>query len=75
LNESLETGEELTEEKAEEVAEQYVKIADLDGNGTISLDEFKTFMQKLEGASEDCEELFNSFDEDKDGEITASEFA
>lgn len=32
-------------------------------------------MTKLEGGEEDCEELFKSFDEDGDGEISPEEFA
>ena len=32
-------------------------------------------MTKMDGGSEDCEDLFKSLDKDADGEITKEEFA
>lgn len=41
MNEQIKEGEELTEDNAGEIASDFIKIADLDGNGTIDADEFK----------------------------------
>jgi len=75
LNDKLSAGEELTEDNVGEAAENYIKLADTDGNGTIDLEELKAFFAKVEGASEDVEEIFKSLDEDGDGEISKDEFA
>ena len=37
----------MTEEESLDMANQWLKIADLDGNGTIEFSEFKEFMIKL----------------------------
>jgi Ca2+-binding EF-hand superfamily protein len=55
-------------------------LADVDGNGTISLDEFKDFINKLEdgqaevSTDEGLKTIFDSLDENEDGEIDVEEF-
>ena len=60
------------------MANQWLKIADLDGNGTIDFNEFKEFMTKLQDEETDedqLREVFNSIDEDGSGELDIDEFA
>jgi len=60
------------------MSEKWIKIADLDGNGTISFDEFKEFFSKLLGEEdakeESMKEVFDNIDENKNGQLDASEF-
>ena len=75
MNEQIGNKEEITEDIANELADKYIELADLDGNGTIDLEEMKTFMNKMDGAPDDCEDIFKQIDTDGDGEITKDEFA
>ena len=67
----------LDESNAQKAAADWVKIADLDGNGTISFDEFKEFFAKLDDSLEESalKEIFESIDADNDGELDVQEFA
>ena len=67
----------LNEDNAQQCAADWVKIADLDGNGTISFDEFKEFFVKLDEskfAEAALREAFDSIDTDGDGELDTQEF-
>ena len=66
----------MTEENAQKCAADWVKIADLDGNGTISFEEFKEFFMKLDDKFDEDElkEIFDSIDADNDGELDVKEF-
>ena len=51
-------------------------IADVDGNGTIDLTEFKEFIDKVseDMDAEALKEIFDSIDVNNDGELTIEEF-
>ena len=51
-------------------------IADVDGNGTIDLTEFKEFIEKVseDMDAEALKEIFDSIDVNNDGELTIEEF-
>mmetsp|Transcript_28318 Transcript_28318/g.42869 ORF Transcript_28318/g.42869 Transcript_28318/m.42869 type:complete len:123 (+) Transcript_28318:252-620(+) len=76
-NEEL-AGGEFSAEQATDLAEKYMAIADIDGNGTLDLNEFQAFVKKLtptEGLDEgSVEEVFTTIDTDGDGQLTAEEF-
>lgn len=73
LGEALDS---VTEENAKDTAEKWIEVADVDGNGTISFEEFKDFFTKLkEGIDEDnLKEVFESIDTDGSGELDVEEF-
>ena len=57
-----------------------MNVADVDGNGAVDFDEFKDFINKLEdGQDEQSTEeglkgIFESIDENGNGELTVEEF-
>ena len=57
-----------------------MNVADVDGNGVVDFDEFKDFINKLEdGQDEQSTEeglkgIFESIDENGNGELTLEEF-
>ena len=57
-----------------------MNVADVDGNGVVDFDEFKDFINKLEdGQDEQSTEeglkgIFESIDENGNGELTVEEF-
>ena len=57
-----------------------MNVADVDGNGVVDFDEFKDFINKLEdGQDEQSTEeglkgIFESIDENGNGELTIIEF-
>jgi Ca2+-binding EF-hand superfamily protein len=38
----------MTKEQSTDIANKWMKIADTDGGGTIDLDEFQTFIKKID---------------------------
>ncbi|WP_055037025.1 EF-hand domain-containing protein [Blastochloris viridis] len=48
---------------------------DSDGDGSLSADEFSTFVQSLGGSAEDASELYSSIDSDGDGAVSEEELA
>jgi len=48
INTQLEGDEEVSEEKSKEIAEKWMAVADIDGSGTIDMEEFKEFLNKLD---------------------------
>jgi len=70
----LEEGE-VDEETSGKIAEQWMEIADIDGSGTIDLDEFKEFLSRLEKTEDiDAEKIFNDIDENSAGELSVEGF-
>ena len=57
-----------------------MNVADVDGNGVVDFEEFKDFINKLEdGQDEQSTEeglkgIFDSIDENGNGELTVEEF-
>lgn len=52
-----------------------MEIADIDGSGTIDLDEFKEFLSRLEKTEDiDAEKIFNDIDENSAGELSVEGF-
>ena len=51
----------LDRDGAQKVASKWLKIADLDGNGTLDLEEFKIFVSKSSGSFSESQavDLFN----------------
>lgn len=52
IKDQIET-DDVDEEGAQKIAEQWVNIADVDGNGLIDFKEYKDFVMKLEEGSEE----------------------
>ncbi len=70
----MEEGE-VDEETSGKIAEQWMEIADIDGSGTIDLDEFKEFLSRLEKTEDiDAEKIFNDIDENSAGELSVEGF-
>jgi Ca2+-binding EF-hand superfamily protein len=65
----------VDEETSGKIAEQWMEIADIDGSGTIDLEEFKEFLSRLEKTEDiDAEKIFNDCDENNSGELSVEGF-
>ena len=57
-----------------------MNVADVDGNGVVDFEEFKDFINKLEdgqdekSTEEGLKGIFDSIDENGNGELTVEEF-
>lgn len=51
IKDQIET-DDVDEEGAQRIAEQWVNIADIDGDGLIDFKEFKEFVNKLDGGDD-----------------------
>ena len=64
--------------KIKEIAMKWLTICDTDGDGEISLKEFKTFFLAMDGiflSESEIEELFIKFDVNNSGDLSIEEFA
>ena len=76
LKDKIEESAEISAELSAEIADSWMEIADVDGNGTIDFDEIKELVQKLEYTMEDddLKTIFDEQDTDADGELSKEEF-
>ena len=71
-------GQTLTVDKVQEVALNWMDLADKDGNGELDFDEFFEFFSKIEGIvvnEEEIRSIFNEFDGSGNGFLSVEEFA
>jgi len=61
-------------ETAVETAEFLIETCDIDGDGMVSLEEYKVFFKGYNVSDEDIEFAFGKLDADGDGQITTDEF-
>jgi len=75
LKDKIEESAEISAELSAEIADSWMEIADVDGNGTIDFDEIKELVQKLEYTMEDddLKTIFDEQDTDADGELSKEE--
>ena len=62
----------------QQIALQWMELADRDGNGQLDFVEFSEFFSKLEGiivSDEEIEKMFKEFDMTGNGMISIEEFA
>jgi Ca2+-binding EF-hand superfamily protein len=62
----------------QQIALQWMELADRDGNGQLDFAEFSEFFSKLEGiivSDEEIEKMFKEFDMTGNGMISIEEFA
>lgn len=62
----------------QQIALQWMELADRDGNGQLDFIEFSEFFSKLEGiivSDEEIEKMFKEFDMTGNGMISIEEFA
>ena len=72
------SAQKLTIESVQEIAMQWMDLADKDGNGTLDLKEFTEFFSKVEGMTvnnDEISQIFNDFDTTGDGQLSVEEFA
>lgn len=76
LKEKLEENDEINEEISTEIANSWMEISDVDGSGTIDIEELKELVTKLEYTMEEdsIKEMFDQEDADADGELSKEEF-
>ena len=71
-------GQTLTVDKVQEVALNWMDLADKDGNGELDFEEFFDFFSKIEGIvvnEEEIKAIFNEFDGSGNGSLSVEEFA
>ena len=75
MNSSIKNGS-ANEESSAAIATAWMGIADLDGSGTIDIEEFKEFIVKLDSSIEadTIQAAFDGQDEAKDGELPVENF-
>ena len=66
----------MTEEQVSDIAGKWMDIADTDGNGTISFDEFKDLITKLDDKQQDdkLKNIFEAEDKKASGELSVDQF-
>ena len=76
LKEKIDESEDVSAELSTEIAESWMEIADVDGSGTIDMEELKELVSKLEYTMDDdaLKEVFDEQDGNADGELSKEEF-
>ena len=76
IRDQLDGDEELNEEQMNEVAQKWMEIADVDGNGFIDKTEFVDLVNKLEDGfnSDKLDEIFAAQDTDDNGQLSVQNF-
>ena len=76
MKEKIEESGDVSAELSTEIAESWMEIADVDGSGTIDMEEFKVLVSKLEYTMEDdaLKVVFDKEDSNDDGELSKEEF-
>ena len=72
------SGQQLTVDKVQEVALNWMEIADKDGNGELDYGEFYDFFSKIEGilcTDDEIKQIFDDFDGSGNGYLSVEEFA
>lgn len=75
---NLSDGGEMDMNNIKDIAEKWCTICDTDNNGQISLKEFLSFFESIDGIfmeEEDIKTLFHQFDTNGSGELSIEEFA
>ena len=65
-------------ENIQEIALDWMELADTDGNGLLDLEEFTAFFSQVEGVSisqEEIKQMFKDFDNNGNGALSVEEFA
>lgn len=76
LKEKIEESSEIDAGLSAEIAESWMEIADVDGSGTIDMEELKELVSKLDYTMDDdaLKTIFDEHDGDEDGELSKEEF-
>ena len=72
------SSQKLTVSTIKQVAQEWLEIADKDGNGTLDLKEFSVFFTKIEGiplSQMEISNLFREYDQTGDNQLSVEEFA
>ena len=78
LNFQLGGDEEFDEDSAQELALNWMELADQDGSGTLDYTEFYNFFSKVQDVNmteAEIKQIFNSFDTNSNGHLDSEEFA
>ena len=68
----------LDEETIAKIAEEWIELADRDGNGELDFKEFHDFFSKIDGlylSDDELKQMFNEIDVSGNGMISGEEFA
>ena len=72
IKDQIET-DDVDEEGAMKIAEQWINIADIDGDELIDFSEYKDFVNKLDSedppSDADLQQIFNDLDTDNSGQL------
>ena len=72
------SGQTLTIDKVQEVALNWMELADKDGNGELDFQEFYDFFSKIEDivvTEQEIRQIFDDFDGSGNGYLSVEEFA
>ena len=72
------SGQTLTIEKVQDIALNWMELADKDGNGELDFNEFQEFFSKIEDvilSEAEIKQIFDDFDGSGNGYLSVEEFA